>query len=110
MQLGLNHYIFKTAEGEAFKMKEGGEEPAYLIYRTIKFLLIVFMHEVSKRSQTASDTFSFVNMPASVYQSSYSHEKRLKNENQEATRGKKKKVINNTHWRLLAISQAPYQA
>lgn len=88
MQLGLNHYIFKTAEGEAFKMKEKSIEPAYLIYRTIKFLLIVFMHEVSKKSQIALDTFFFVNMPVSVYQSSYSHEKRLKHENKEAT-GKK---------------------
>lgn len=36
MQLGLNHYIFKSAEGEAFKMKEDNKEPAYLICRTIE--------------------------------------------------------------------------
>lgn len=108
MQLGLNHHIFKTAEGEAFKIKEDSKEPAYLIYRTIKFLLIVFMHEVSKKSQTASDTFTFVNMPVTVYQSSYSDEKRLKHENKEATG--EKKVINNTRRRLLAISRALYHA
>lgn len=50
MQLGLNHHTFKTAEGEAFKIKEESKEPAYLIYRTIEFLLlIVFMHKVSKK-------------------------------------------------------------
>lgn len=67
-----------TAEGEAFKKKKDGKEPAYLIYRTIEcLLLIVFMHKVSKKSQIASDTFPFVKMPVSVYQmSSYSHKNR----------------------------------
>lgn len=76
MQLGLNHYIFNIAEREAFKMKGDNKEPAYLIYRTTEFLLlIIFIHKVSKKSQTASDTFSFVNTSVSVYQPSYSHEK-----------------------------------
>lgn len=52
MQLALNHYIFKTAEGEALKTKEDRKEPAYLIYRTIEFLLqIVFMHNISKTKE-----------------------------------------------------------
>lgn len=77
MQLGLNHHIFKTAEGEAFKMKEESKEPAYLIYRTIKFLLlIVFMHKVSKKNQTVSDKFSFFFLTC-LYQST--HRKRDSN-------------------------------
>lgn len=86
MQLGLNHHIFKTAEGEAFKMKEESKEPAYLIYRTIKFLLlIVFMHKVSKKNQTVSDKFSFFfNMPLSVD----SQEERLKHENKRQMQGR----------------------
>lgn len=60
MQLGLNHHVTTTAEGEAFEIKEESKEPAYLIYRTIKFpLLIVFMHKASKKNQTGEDKFSF---------------------------------------------------
>lgn len=84
-------------------MKKNSKEPAYLIYWTIQcLLLIVFTHKVPKKSQTASDTFSFVKMPVSVYQSSYSHKnrhmhkKRLKHENKEATEKKKKLLITPT--------------
>lgn len=89
MQLGPNHHIFKSDEGEAFKIKEESKEAAYLIYRTIKFLLlIVFMHKVSKKNQTASDKFYFfLNMPQSVY----SQKERLKHENKRQLQRRKQK-------------------
>lgn len=59
IQLGLKHHVFKAAEGEAFKMKEESKEPAYLIYRTTEFLLLIgLMHKVSKKNQAVSDKFS----------------------------------------------------
>lgn len=95
MQLGPNHHIFQSAEGEAFKIKDESKEPAHLIYRTIKFLLLtVFMHKVSTKNQTISDKFCcffFLNMPQSTHRKRDSNMKIRGNCKEE-----NKKVINNS--------------